>query len=217
MSSTCPFFVLQECVKAVAGREEAEVAARISTGSARLPEDFLGSAAAPSSLSGVLVSEVLAFLRPEQLAPTFEALFGALAPGGTLALTCVSVFLSRGFMLPLIEQKKAAGHAWPGFADEAEVTALLQKALQARAASGRPASKEEADMLSGIRSFHYLTEEEVGALAVAAGFEVVSLGYGTHDGYPLTLKGAPGEPYYGMFNVQLVARKPTSAATVDAD
>lgn len=199
-----PLFCAQELLRS---KLEGEGAGRVTPAYAKLPDEFLGTAVAPSSLSGVLVAEVLHFLHPDMLPGTFRALWDSLIPGGSAFITCVSQYSNQGTLLPLFDQRRAAGHPNPSFFDVGEYGPFLTEAYAAAAARGKPVPKEIAKSLTATPTFHYFDVEQLKPLVAAAGFEIVLAAYGPHPGYPSMFR-CSGEAYHDMENVHIIARKP---------
>lgn len=185
---------------------------RVAPTYAKLPDEFLGTAVAPSSLSGVLVSEVIHFLHPDMLPRTFRALWDSLVPGGSAFITCVSQYSSQGTLLSMFEQRRAAGHPTPLFLGVGEYGPHIAGVFAAAAAKGKPAPKEIVESLIATPSLHYFEVESLKSIVAAAGFEIVLAEYGAQPGYPAMFRGGESE-YSNKENVRIIARKPLSVAT----
>lgn len=138
--------------------------------------------------SGILCSEVIHFLEGDDVERSFRRFHEVLVPGGALCLTCADS--SAVALEQVFEERRAAGHKWPGELTEDEFDAFITKAMK------------ELDLPDEARPpyLHTFSPEVIADVATRAGFRVVSCEARMHPGYPEVFRGTAGRP-----NVQLVA------------
>ena len=164
----------------------------LETGYGRLPD---GLDWAEASFSGILVSEVLHFLSPDEVPHALQELHRLLVPGGRLVLTAISFYNLNVEMLGLVQELEArfrddvGATAFPGwFPDYSMGLALIPEAYRAHVPN----------------VIHYFSATQLRTLATRAGFEVELARMATAPYYPPYALC----PKYSQEQVGLIARKP---------
>lgn len=144
--------------------------------------------------SGILCAEVIHFLTGPDVERSFDRFYDLLIPGGLLCLTCADV--SSMYLQDLYEERRKAGHPWPGQLEPEEFAALIRHMC----VSANLPDHAIPDYM------HAFSADQIAEVAERAGFRVISCEARMHPGYP--------EEYHGEFdtpNVQLVAFRPRRA------
>ena len=157
-----------------------------------------------NSFDGILCAEVFHFLRyPDVIAAAWE-LHRLLAPGGLLALTCISsqlhILRNTELAQRVERQRQRNPERLSGYMDYVQ---LLQEAMARRL--GEPEVKQ---MIEGHiqkipgRCFHFFIAEQLGAVIQRMGFELLVCECGPAPHYPLIEHGPKDQ-------VRILARKRT--------
>eukprot|EP01134_Creolimax_fragrantissima_P006451 CFRG6451T1 len=143
--------------------------------------------------SGVLCSEVIHFLRSNQVQRAFQRMHDVLIPGGVLALTCAGVNVIQTLLDPekhmeSYQTKKRKNVPFPG---EFDINLLEQGYLDKNRDFTKPDILQVFDV------------DTIRRAAETAGFEVMKCEYGTHPGYPAFVLAT----CTNMFTIHLIARR----------
>lgn len=153
----------------------------------------------PQSLSGIMLSENLHFMRPDEIEAAISCSYDRLAPGGRLCITALSPFCARGRLGELIRHTYAVNQNSKAFPLGAGFN--LQEIVREDPLIFEGACHRHTvhDMPTYV---HPLGEAELVRVCTGAGFSVESLGYRSCASYPSALRCD------GREQICVVARKP---------
>ena len=151
------------------------------------------------SVSGILSTEVITFLKGVDINPALATMFRKLVPGGFLFLSAVSIYHLEGidddrlnhFLVDL-----AHGVKWPGLITDIED-------LQSKVSEKASHLGGGFDFKSGRPPFiHFFVPEQLEEQVSNVGFEIRRVAESQHPGYPLAFRDNP------RACIQIVAMKP---------
>ena len=161
-----------------------------------LPNDI---ALEDSSVSGILLAEVLHFMNETEIEPALKMLFQKLVPGGHLFITTMSIHYHVNVDDSVVEEfyrKRAIGVKWPGIIlCTAEYWDNLAKSVNC--------SGDKIAFWRAKPEFGHCTDiEQLTEDLLAVGFEIRRAKECQHPGYPACVRNN------GRANIQVIARKP---------
>ena len=152
-----------------------------------------------SSVSGILLSEVMHFLADSEMQPAMKTLFDKLVPGGRLFVTTVSIHYFDDIDETMVDEfysELKKGVKWPGYIEfNDDILTKIQNAAQK--------SGERYELGTGRPSFvHLCVPEQLKKAFSDVGFEIERAQHGRHPGYQANSSINP------RVGVHIIARKP---------
>ena len=153
-----------------------------------------------ASISGIMLAEVLHFLKGEEMKQALKTLFDILVPGGRLFITTLAIHYFDDIEKSIVDElygKIANDNEWPG------VVPISSFILSKMAAAAEKYGGTFKYGSTGQPVFmHYTDIHQVTDAVHSAGFEIEKAVEGLHPGYPAN----SGVNIHA--NNQIIARKP---------